>query len=96
MAATSGAMAASSLSSLKKMDSMVPGSLQQARSVELKGRVAGKGQRISRAVRVAGVRNAAPELAEMEPASQGSQLLGEIFSLYVTHAPFFKTDNRPC
>lgn len=92
MAATSVAMSAgisSSFSSLKKMDAM-PGSLQQARAVELKG-VAGKAQR-SRAsrgqrVRVASVRNVAPELVEMEPASQGSQLLGEVFLSFLSR-PF--------
>lgn len=65
-----------SFSSLKKMDSL-PGSLQQPMAVELKGKVKVQRSRTSRAqrVRVAGVRNMAPEVVEMEPASQGSQLL---------------------
>ena len=80
----------SSFSSLKKMDS-IPGSLQQAMAVELRG--AGKGQR-SRAlrgqrVRVAGVRNAAPELVELEPASQGSQLLGDDLCFSIACGPGF-------
>lgn len=67
-----------SFSSLKKMDSL-PGSLQQPMAVELKGKVKVQRSRTSRAqrVRVAGVRNMAPEVVEMEPASQGSQLLGD-------------------
>ncbi|KAG0564073.1 hypothetical protein KC19_8G080700 [Ceratodon purpureus] len=73
----SGAVA-SSFSGLQKVDS-IPGSLQQAMAVELKGvgKVAQRRSRASRGqrVRVAGVRNAVPELVEMEPASQGSQLL---------------------
>jgi hypothetical protein len=81
MAATNVAMAAgiaSSFSGLKKVDSM-PGSLQQAMAVELKGKVKVQKSRASRGhrVRVAGVRSMAPELVEMEPASQGSQLLGD-------------------
>jgi hypothetical protein len=69
MAATNVAMAAgiaSSFSGLKKVDSM-PGSLQQAMAVELKGKVKVQKSRASMA----------PELVEMEPASQGSQLLGD-------------------
>ncbi|KAG0556909.1 hypothetical protein KC19_11G088200 [Ceratodon purpureus] len=79
MAATNVAMSAgiaTSFSGLRKMDSM-PGSLQQAMAVELKGPAKVQRRRMSRGqrVRVAGVRSMAPELVEMEPASQGSQLL---------------------
>lgn len=60
---------ASSFSSVKKMES-IPGSLQQAMAVELKGAGKVRRSRTSRGqrVRVAGVRNAASELVEMEPA----------------------------
>lgn len=72
----------------------MPGSLQQAMAVELKG-IAGKVQRSrvsgGQRVRVAGVRNVAPELMEMEPASPGSQLVGEIcvFLLHTLRRLFF-------
>lgn len=75
MAAAAAASASScvALSLKKKMEVSVPGSLQQVMAVELRG---GKVARRRSKVRVAGVRNAAPsELVEMEPASQGSQLL---------------------
>ena len=88
MAAINVAMStsiANSFSGLKKMDSM-PGSLQQAMAVELKGTMKVQKSRASRGqrVRVAGVRSMAPELAEMEPASQGSQLLGDISCPFIT------------
>lgn len=85
MAATNVSLSAgiiSSFSSLKKES--IPGSLQQAMVVELRGARKVQRSRASRGqrVRVAGVRNAAPELVEMEPASQGSQLLGDNLWLF--------------
>lgn len=81
MAAANVAMATSFVSSflgLKTMDG-VPGSLQQAMAVELEGMVKVQKRRASREqrVRIAGMRSMAPELVEMEPPSQGSQLLGD-------------------
>jgi hypothetical protein len=77
---------ASSFSSVKKMS--IPGSLQQAMAVEFKGAGKVRRSRMSRGqrVRVAGVRNAASELVEMEPALQGSQLLGDDLRTLSLHA----------
>lgn len=82
-AATNAAMSTcipSSFLSLKKKDSL-PGSLQQGVAVELNGAVKSRASRGPR-VWVADVRNMAPELVEMEPASQGSQLLGNYLCLF--------------
>lgn len=88
MAASNVAMSKSILSSFsssKKLDS-IPGSLQQDMAVELAGTIKVHRNRTSRGQRihVAGVRNIASELVEMEPASQDSQLLGEILHLIIS------------
>lgn len=67
-------------SSLKNVDSL-PGCLRQSFMVAggeggLMRPVPRRGEKLRR---VSGVRNALPEVAEMEPASKGSQLLGEVF-----------------
>lgn len=66
-----------SFSGLKKVDA-VPGQLQQSMAVGLRGKPKVQRSRVCRGqkVRVGCVRSMAPELAEMEPASKGSQLLG--------------------
>jgi hypothetical protein len=71
-------------SSLKNVDSL-PGCLRQSFMV-----AGGKGglmrpvpRRGEKLRRVSGVRNALPEVAEMEPASKGSQLLGEVFLAFL-------------
>lgn len=67
-----------SFASLKQLDSM-PGCLQQSLAVGWKGKVKAQRQQGCRATRKAHgkgqVRCMAPELAEMEPASKGNQLL---------------------
>ena len=71
-----------SFASLKQLDSM-PGCLQQSLAVGWKGKVKAQRQQGCRTTRKAHgkgqVRCMAPELAEMEPASKGSQLLGNNF-----------------
>ena len=77
-----------SFSGLKKVDS-VPGHLQQSMAVGLRGKPKLHRSRVCREqkVRVRLVRSMAPELAEMEPASKGSQLLGTmplVFSVFLS------------
>ncbi|XP_024359898.1 4-hydroxy-3-methylbut-2-en-1-yl diphosphate synthase (ferredoxin), chloroplastic isoform X1 [Physcomitrium patens] len=77
MAATNAVMSASiasSVSSLKKLNS-IPGSLQQSMVLELKVKESVQRSSQGQRVLIAGVRGMAPELVEMKPASEGSQLL---------------------
>lgn len=79
MAATNAVMSASiasSVSSLKKLNS-IPGSLQQSMVLELKVKESVQRSSQGQRVLIAGVRGMAPELVEMKPASEGSQLLGD-------------------